>query len=73
VKLIGATAHFVTSDLDEGPIIEQDVLRVSHARQPAELASLGRDVERSVLARAVKLVAEDRVALVGHRTVIFSQ
>ncbi len=73
VKLIGATAHFVTSDLDEGPIIEQDVLRVSHARQPAELASLGRDVERSVLARAVKLVAEDRVALVGRRTVIFSQ
>lgn len=73
VKLIGATAHFVTSDLDEGPIIEQDVLRVSHARVPAELASLGRDVERNVLARAVKLVAEDRVALVGHRTVIFSQ
>jgi formyltetrahydrofolate deformylase len=73
VKLIGATAHFVTSDLDEGPIIEQDVLRVSHARQPADLASLGRDVERSVLARAVKLVAEDRVALVGRRTVIFSQ
>jgi formyltetrahydrofolate deformylase len=73
VKLIGATAHFVTSDLDEGPIIEQDVVRVSHARQPAELASLGRDVERSVLARAVKLVAEDRVALVGQRTVVFSQ
>ena len=73
VKLIGATAHFVTSDLDEGPIIEQDVLRVSHARVPAELASLGRDVERSVLARAVKLVAEDRVALVGNRTVIFAQ
>lgn len=73
VKLIGATAHFVTSELDEGPIIEQDVLRVSHARVPSELASLGRDIERSVLARAVKLLAEDRVALVGQRTVIFSQ
>jgi formyltetrahydrofolate deformylase len=73
VKLIGATAHFVTSDLDEGPIIDQDVVRVSHARVPKDLISLGRDVERSVLARAVKLVAEDRVALVGNRTVIFSQ
>lgn len=73
VKLIGATAHFVTSDLDEGPIIDQDVLRVSHARGPAELVALGRDIERAVLARAVKLVAEDRVALVGQRTVIFSQ
>ena len=73
VKLIGATAHFVTSDLDEGPIIDQDVVRVSHARVPKDLIALGRDVERSVLARAVKLVAEDRVALVGNRTVIFSQ
>jgi formyltetrahydrofolate deformylase len=73
VKLIGATAHFVTADLDEGPIIEQDVVRVSHARVPTDLVSLGRDIERSVLARAVKLVAEDRVALVGNRTVIFSQ
>jgi len=73
VKLIGATAHFVTADLDEGPIIEQDVVRVSHARIPLDLVSLGRDIERSVLARAVKLVAEDRVALVGNRTVIFSQ
>jgi formyltetrahydrofolate deformylase len=73
VKLIGATAHFVTADLDEGPIIEQDVMRVSHARVPSDLVSLGRDIERSVLARAVKLVAEDRVALVGNRTVIFSQ
>jgi formyltetrahydrofolate deformylase len=73
VKLIGATAHFVTADLDEGPIIEQNVMRVSHARVPSELISLGRDIERSVLARAVKLVAEDRVALVGNRTVIFSQ
>ena len=73
VKLIGATAHFVTSDLDEGPIIEQDVVRVSHARRPEELVALGRDIERSVLSRAVALVAEDRVALVGQRTVIFSQ
>jgi formyltetrahydrofolate deformylase len=73
VKLIGATAHFVTAELDDGPIIEQDVVRVSHARTPSDLASLGRDIERSVLARAVTLVAEDRVALVGNRTVIFSQ
>jgi formyltetrahydrofolate deformylase len=73
VKLIGATAHFVTSNLDEGPIIEQDVVRVSHARRPEDLVSLGRDIERQVLSRAVRLVAEDRVALVGNRTVIFSQ
>jgi formyltetrahydrofolate deformylase len=73
VKLIGATAHFVTSDLDEGPIIEQDVVRVTHARLPEDLVSLGRDIERNVLARAVRLVGEDRVALVGQRTVIFSQ
>jgi formyltetrahydrofolate deformylase len=73
VKLVGATAHFVTVDLDEGPIIDQDVVRVSHARQPSELVALGRDVERDVLSRAVKLVSEDRVALVGQRTVVFSQ
>jgi formyltetrahydrofolate deformylase len=73
VKLIGATAHFVTADLDEGPIIDQDVVRVSHARTPKDLVALGRDVERVVLARAVKLMAEDRVASVGKRTVIFSQ
>jgi formyltetrahydrofolate deformylase len=73
VKLIGATAHFVTADLDDGPIIDQDVIRVSHARKPQDLVALGRDVERAVLARAVKLMAEDRVALVGKRTVIFSQ
>lgn len=73
VKLIGATAHFVTPDLDEGPIIEQDVVRVSHARVAEELASLGRDIERGVLARAVKLVAEDRVFIVGTRTVVFAQ
>ncbi len=73
VKLIGATAHFVTAELDEGPIIDQDVVRVSHARLPADLVTLGRDVERNVLARAARLLAEDRVALVGRRTVVFSQ
>ncbi len=73
VKLIGATAHFVTSDLDEGPIIDQDVVRVTHAHRPEDMVSLGRDIERTVLARAVRLVAEDRVTIVGERTVIFSQ
>jgi formyltetrahydrofolate deformylase len=73
VKLIGATAHFVTADLDEGPIIEQDVARVTHARSVEDFIALGRDIERTVLARAVTLLAEDRVALVGQRTVIFQQ
>ncbi len=73
VKLIGATAHFVTAALDEGPIIDQDVARVTHARTPDELVAIGRDLERMVLSRAVKLLAEDRVALVGPRTVVFSQ
>ena len=73
VKLIGATAHFVTPALDEGPIIDQDVVRVSHARTTEDLIALGRDIERNVLARAVRLLGEDRVALVGERTVIFSQ
>jgi len=73
VKLIGATAHFVTGELDEGPIIDQDVVRVTHARRPHDLVALGRDIERSVLARAVTLLAEDRVAIVGKRTVIFAQ
>ena len=73
VKLIGATAHFVTGELDEGPIIDQDVVRVTHARRPDDLVTLGRDLERSVLARAARLLAEDRVALVGQRTVVFSQ
>jgi formyltetrahydrofolate deformylase len=71
VKLIGATAHFVTSDLDEGPIIEQDVVRVDHSLSPAQLASAGRDVERQVLSRAVGWQAENRVLLNGHRTVVF--
>jgi formyltetrahydrofolate deformylase len=71
VKLIGATAHFVTPDLDEGPIIEQDVARVGHAHTPEQLVAIGRDVERLVLARAVRLYAEDRVVLAGARTVVF--
>ena len=71
VKIIGATAHYVTADLDEGPIIEQDVVRVSHARSAEELTMMGRDVERVVLSRAVRLHAENRVALVGGRTVVF--
>ncbi len=72
VKLIGATAHFVTADLDEGPIIEQDVERVEHHQTAEDLAQIGSDIERLVLARAVKLFAEDRVLLDGHRTVVFA-
>jgi formyltetrahydrofolate deformylase len=71
VKLIGATAHFVTGDLDEGPIIEQDVERVDHAMDAEELASIGRDVECVVLARAVKWFAEHRVLQNGDKTVVF--
>jgi formyltetrahydrofolate deformylase len=72
VKLIGATAHYVTADLDEGPIIEQEVTRVNHAASPETLVALGRDTERLALARAVRQHAEDRVLLVGTRTVVFS-
>jgi formyltetrahydrofolate deformylase len=72
VKLIGATAHFVTADLDEGPIIEQDVHRVQHNHNASDLAEIGRDVERLVLARAVRLYSEDRVLLDDQRTVIFA-
>jgi formyltetrahydrofolate deformylase len=72
VKVIGATAHFVTADLDEGPIIEQDVAHVTHSSTPDELIALGRDIERRVLAKAVKLYAEDRIFIVGQRTIIFS-
>ncbi|WP_202948128.1 formyltetrahydrofolate deformylase [Bradyrhizobium genomosp. I (2014)] len=71
VKLIGATAHYVTAELDEGPIIEQGVLRVDHALAPADLAAVGRDVEAGVLARAVKFHVENRVLLNGSRTVVF--
>lgn len=71
VKLIGATAHFVTGDLDEGPIIEQGVERVDHSLDIQELIEIGRDVERTVLAKAVRYWAEDRILLLGHRTVVF--
>jgi formyltetrahydrofolate deformylase len=71
VKLIGATAHYVTGDLDEGPIIEQDVERVDHSRTAEDLVALGQDVERRALARAVRWHAEHRVLLDGHRTIVF--
>jgi formyltetrahydrofolate deformylase len=71
VKLIGATAHYVTGDLDEGPIIDQDVERISHADTPDDLVRKGRDIERRVLAKAVLAHLEDRVFLNGNRTVVF--
>ncbi|NLH81636.1 MAG: formyltetrahydrofolate deformylase [Phyllobacteriaceae bacterium] len=71
VKIIGATAHFVTPDLDEGPIIEQDVEHISHRDTPDMLISKGRDIERRVLARALSHLLEDRVLINGHRTVVF--
>jgi formyltetrahydrofolate deformylase len=71
VKLIGATAHYVTADLDEGPIIEQDVARVDHSKTVEDLTTQGRDTESQVLARAVKWHSEHRVLLNGHKTVIF--
>ena len=71
VKLIGATAHYVTPDLDEGPIIEQDVERISHTDTPDELVAKGRDIERRTLARAVSYHLADRVLLNGHKTVVF--
>jgi formyltetrahydrofolate deformylase len=71
VKLIGATAHYVTPELDEGPIIEQETARVTHAMSPDDLIAAGRDIESRVLARAVKLHLEDRVMLNGRKTVVF--
>ena len=71
VKIIGATAHFVTADLDEGPIIEQDVAHVSHTATPEDLIAIGRDIERRVLSKAVKLFAEDRIFIAGARTIVF--
>ena len=71
VKLIGATAHYVTADLDEGPIIEQDVIRVDHNHDQDQLVAAGRDVEAAVLSRAVRWHSESRVRLDGHRTVVF--
>jgi formyltetrahydrofolate deformylase len=72
VKLIGATAHYVTSDLDEGPIIEQDVERISHRDTPDDLVRKGRDIERRVLARALADHLDDRVMLNGRKTVVFA-
>ena len=72
VKLIGATAHYVTAELDEGPIIEQDVERVDHSRGPEDFTAVGRDVESVVLARAVRWHVEHRVLMNGHKTVVFA-
>lgn len=71
VKLIGATAHYVTPELDEGPIIEQGIERVDHRSTPEQLVAIGRDIERVVLAKAVRYHAEQRILLNGHRTVVF--
>jgi formyltetrahydrofolate deformylase len=71
VKLVGATAHYATFDLDQGPIIEQDVARVTHAMGPDEMIRVGRDVERVVLARAVRAHLERRVIVLGKKTVVF--
>ena len=71
VKLVGATAHYVTADLDEGPIIEQDVIRVDHTYDQDQLVAAGRDVEAQVLSRAVRWHAQSRVLLNGERTVVF--
>ncbi|SUZ32726.1 Formyltetrahydrofolate deformylase [Roseibaca ekhonensis] len=71
VKLIGATSHYVTADLDEGPIIEQDIVRVTHAQSPSDYVSLGRDVESQVLARAIHAHIHRRVFLNGNKTVVF--
>ena len=73
VKMIGATAHYVTGDLDEGPIIAQDVEHVSHADTPDDLVRKGRDIERRVLAQAVAWHLQDRVLLNGHKTVVFGK
>jgi formyltetrahydrofolate deformylase len=71
VKLIGATSHYVTADLDEGPIIEQDIVRITHAQSSSDYVSLGRDVESQVLARAIHAHANHRVFLNGNKTVVF--
>jgi formyltetrahydrofolate deformylase len=71
VKLIGATSHYVTDDLDEGPIIEQDIMRVDHRDQVEDLKKIGRSIERSVLARALKWHLEDRVLVHGNKTIVF--
>ena len=72
MKLIGATAHYATQDLDEGPIIDQDVTRTSHRDSVADLTRKGRDVERSVLSRAVRWHLEDRILVYANKTVVFA-
>ncbi|HHS99921.1 MAG TPA: formyltetrahydrofolate deformylase, partial [Thiomicrospira sp.] len=72
VKLIGATCHYVTEDLDEGPIIEQDVIRINHSQTIDDLKRLGRDVEKTVLARGLRYHLEDRVLVHGNKTVVFN-
>jgi len=71
VKLIGATSHYVTAELDEGPIIDQDTVRITHAQSPDDYVSLGRDVEAQVLSRAIHAHANGRVFLNGNKTVVF--
>ena len=71
VKVIGATAHFVTNELDEGPIIEQDVIHVSHAQNAEALAAMGRDVEKNVFCRALQWASEQRIFINGNKTVVF--
>jgi formyltetrahydrofolate deformylase len=70
VKIIGATAHFVNNDLDDGPIIEQDITRVNHEMSWEEMRNKGRDVEKNVLSRALKLALEDRIFVYGNKTII---
>lgn len=72
VKLIDATAHFVTPELDEGPIIDQDIERVNHYDTPEDMIRIGRDIERRVLAQALRCVLDDRVLIDGHKTVVFT-
>ncbi|TGV00034.1 formyltetrahydrofolate deformylase, partial [Mesorhizobium sp. M00.F.Ca.ET.186.01.1.1] len=72
VKLIGATAHYVTNDLDEGPIIEQDVIRVNHRYTEEDLKVAGRHVERNVLAQAISWHVEDKVIVYGNKTIVFA-
>jgi formyltetrahydrofolate deformylase len=72
VKMIGATAHYATKNLDKGPIIEQDVERVTHEATPEDLKIVGRDIERKVLSKAVKLHLENRIMVSNHRTIVFS-
>ena len=71
VKLIGATAHFVTDDLDEGPIVEQDVIRIDHSDSPEDMVRYGKDIEKTVLARGLRYHLEDRVLVHGNKTVVF--